>query len=98
MDELRLSRALLRVERTKALLCAQGPSALPNAYWNETDRRLRPFPNLRFQFKVLKIRWHLAQGNDAVARNAAEKLVQRPECNDARRDEIHELVGTVTLG
>lgn len=95
-DELRYHRNYFRVRRVQGLLHANEHCSLDKEFWTALERRLRSFPHLRFDLKLLKLRWTAEMGDNASVRSAAEKLLQRDECSDYHRDKIMNLVETVT--
>lgn len=97
MDELRYAKCAFRVLRTRSLLLANEHCNIRKEYWANLERRLRPFPHLRFELKLLKLQWMAEMGETQLVQLNAEKLLSRPECQIVHRLRIHELVGTVTV-
>lgn len=95
-DELRYHRNYFRVRRVQGLLHANEHLSLDKELWTALERRLRSFPYLRFDLKLLKLRWTAEMGDTASVSVAAEKLLQRDECSDFHRQKILSLVETVT--
>jgi protein kinase-like protein/AAA ATPase-like protein len=96
MDELRYFNCLFRVKRTESYLNANLHCEVRKEHWANLERRLRPFPQLRFDLKLLKLRWMAEMGEENLVRLNAEKLTARPECRDLHRRQIARLVETVT--
>lgn len=97
MDELRYLKCAFRVLRTRSLLLANEHCNIHKEHWLNLERRLRPFPHLRFDLKLLKLQWMAEMGEEKLVQIHAEKLLDRPECQTVHRQRISELVGTVTV-
>jgi serine/threonine protein kinase/tetratricopeptide (TPR) repeat protein len=97
MDELRYFNCLFRVRRTESYLVANLHCELRKEHWTNLERRLRPFPQLRFDLKLLKLRWMAEMGEPNLVQLNAEKLAKRPECREMHRQLISQLVETATL-
>lgn len=95
-DELRYHRCYFRVRRVQGLLHANEHCSLDKEFWTDLERRLRSFPYLRFDLKLLKLRWTAEMGDNTSVRGSAEKLLQREECSKFHRHKIMSLVETVT--
>ena len=96
MDELRYFNCLFRVKRTESHLTANLHCELRKEHWANLERRLRPFPQLRFDLKLLKLRWMAEMGEEKLVQLNAEKLSKRAECREFHRQQIARLVQTVT--
>ena len=97
MDELRYFTCLFRVRRTESFLVANRHCDLRKEHWTNLERRLRPFPQLRFDLKLLKLRWMTEMGEESLVKLNADKLLKRPECRESHRRQIIELVETFTV-
>ena len=97
MDELRYHKCVFRLLKAKCSITANNHCELRQDYWASLERRLRPFPYLRFNLKLTKLRWLVEMGDEKRVKSHAEKLLQRPECHKGYRDQIDQLVGTVTV-
>ena len=97
MDELRYFNCLFRVRRTESFLVANRHCDLRKEHWTNLERRLRPFPQLRFDLKLLKLRWMTEMGEESLVKLNADKLLKRPECRESHRRQIIELVETFTV-
>ena len=97
MDELRYHKCAFRVRRTVGLLIANEHCNISKDHWLNLEKRLRPFPYLRFDLKIAKLRWMAEMGEQKLVQLGAEKLLRRPECHDSHRQEITSLVQTVTV-
>lgn len=91
MDELRFLRRVFQVKRVESLLAANRQCDLDHNDWTAFEQRLRSFPHLRFDLKLLKLRWMADMGVKTLAANA-EKLRARPECQPFHRDQIESLL------
>lgn len=96
MDELRYHKSSFRVRRVQGLIQANEHCNIEKDYWANLDRRLRPFPYLRFDLKLSKLQWTAEMGDSDSVPSAAEKLLQRAECQEYHRRKIMSLVQTVT--
>lgn len=92
MDEPRYYRASMRILLTEARLKGHGPEVMTGEDWDHSERRLRPFPHLRFRLKLLKMMWHLARADHDEARLLAQRLLERDECNAYRTALIKKLL------
>jgi serine/threonine protein kinase/tetratricopeptide (TPR) repeat protein len=97
MDELRFHSCAFLVRKTEGLLMANEHCGLRNEHWATLERTLRPFPYLRFDLKIARLRWLAEMGEQERVRPEADKLLHRPECHESHRQEIGRLVGTVTV-
>ncbi|MFA7480129.1 MAG: protein kinase [Vulcanimicrobiota bacterium] len=88
MDELRYFNCIFRVRRTESFLVANRHCDLRKEHWANLERRLRPFPPLRFDLKLLKLRWMAEMGEENLVQLNAEKLLNRPECRESHRRKI----------
>ena len=96
MDELRYYKCAFRVQRTRALLQANEHCNISKEHWTNLERRLRPFPHLRFDLKLLRLHWMAEMGEVKLVRSGADKLMMRKECSDYHRQQIMSLVQSVT--
>ena len=92
MDEPRYYRASMRILLMESRLKRLGQEAMTEDDWDHSERRLRPFPHLRFRLKLLKMMWHLVCGEHDDARLLAQRLLERPECNVYRSSLIKRLL------
>ena len=92
MDEPRSYRASMRILLTEARLKGLGQEAMTEEDWDHSERRLRPFPHLRFRLKLLKMMWHLVRSEHDDARLLAQRLLERAECNAYRTNLIKRLL------
>ena len=86
LDELRYYKASLHVLLIESRLKGRvGSDAMTAEDWDISERHLRPFPHLRFRLKLMKMLWQLKLGAFDEARLAAQRLMERRECNPFRR-------------
>lgn len=92
MDEPRYYRASMRILLIESRLKGLGPETMTEEDWSHSERRLRPFTQLRFRLKLMKMMWHLRLGQVDDARLLAQRLLERPECNGYRTALIKKLL------
>jgi hypothetical protein len=92
MDEPRYYRACMRVLLFETRLKSIGSESMSAEDWDHSERRLRPFPHLRFRLKLMKMMWLLQRKELDEARLLAQRLLERPECNSYRTALIKRLL------
>jgi hypothetical protein len=92
MDEPRYYRASMRILLIESRLKGVGPESMTADDWDYSEKRLRPFSHLRFRLKLMKMIWHLRLGAIDDARLLAQRLLERPECNEYRSTLIKKLL------
>ena len=92
LDELPYHRRSFHLLLHESRLKGTEPENFTREHWAKLESRLRAYPHFRFRAKLLELTWLEKVQDHKAAEILAEKLLQRPECNDYRRNLIESLI------